>query len=357
MDALFPNPSLSISLTNEEIAHSVELLCNQDIPSLLKEEFLTQLNRREETAEELAGFSIALLNRSIRPEIDRDKDSPLVELCGTGGDKAGLLNISTAAMFVVAGAGGRVVKHGNRAVSSRCGSADVLEALGVEVHLDVQRVPEILDRAGCVFLLASDFHPVVALLAPLRRSLAVRGQMTVFNLLGPLLNPAMPECQLTGVYHRSMLPQYAAAMGLLGRSKAWAVCGDPPVDSFGGESTGAGIDELTVTGCSHVFSFCEGALDSFELNPEKLGIPIASSYEGLKGAGASENAQRILTILSNQEQGVAREMIILNAGAALYLAGVGESLEESIGRACVSIDSGKALASLQTLRLASAAKI
>ncbi|MEI6323447.1 MAG: anthranilate phosphoribosyltransferase [bacterium] len=353
MDTLFPNPSVSIPLSNEEIALAIELLCDQGVPTKLKEEFLTQLNQREESAEELAGFSLELLKRAVRPEIDRDENRPLVELCGTGGDKAGLLNISTAAMFVVAGAGGRVVKHGNRAVSSRCGSADVLEALGVTLHFETRSVPEILDRSGCVFFLASDFHPVVALLAPVRRSLAMRGQTTIFNLLGPLLNPAMPECQLTGVYRRSMLPRYIAAMGLMGRNKAWAVCGDPPVDSADADMEGVGIDELTVTGLSHVFSLCGGVLGSFELHPEKLGLPLASSYAGLKGGDASENAERIFAILSNQEQGVAREMIILNAGAALYLAGVGDTLEEGIRKACASIDSGKALASLQALRLAS----
>jgi anthranilate phosphoribosyltransferase len=292
----------------------------------------------------MAGLAGILLERSVCPEIPRYEDSPLVELCGTGGDRAGLLNISTAAMFVVAGAGMRVVKHGNRAVSSRCGSADVLEALGVRLHLETGRVNEVLEQAGCVFLLASDYHRVVAFLAPLRRALAARDQATIFNLLGPLLNPVKPEYQLTGVYRREMLSQYAAAMGLLGRRKAWAVHG---------EGTGGGLDELTVTGCSHVVSAHEGKLDYFEIHPELIGLKRALTDAELKGGDALENAGRITEILSGDETGTARDMIVLNAAAALYVAGKGSSLPEAIALANESIDSGGAFASLKNLRRAS----
>lgn len=350
MTSVFPNPATASSLSSAEISRSVSLLCDSSIQEESKGKFLTDLNQRGESAEELAGFASAFLGQAMRPGIERNEKHPLVELCGTGGDKAGLLNISTAAMFVVAGAGGRVVKHGNRAVSSRCGSADVLEALGVELHLKPQRVSEILEQAGCVFLLASDFHPVVALMAPVRRSLAARGQMTIFNLLGPLLNPAMPEYQLTGVYRREMLPQYAKAMGLLGRRKAWAVHGEAPVGVNGG------IDELTVTGCSVVVSICEGKIENFQINPEELGLPVASSYAELTGGDAPENANRIVTILSGQERSAARNMIVLNAAAALHLAGLAGTLAEAIPMACQSIDSGKALASLESLRKASVSK-
>ena len=268
-----------------------------------------------------------------------------MELCGTGGDKAGLLNISTAAMFVAAGAGARVVKHGNRAVSSRCGSADVLEALGVTLHLETERIAGILDHAGCVFLLASDFHPAVALMAPIRRSLAARGQMTIFNLLGPLLNPAMPEIQLTGVYQRALLSRYAAAMGVLGRRRAWAVNGEG--------LDGGGIDELTVTGRSFVVESDGGKIRNFEINPEKLGFSLARSYAELQGDDAFRNAGRIVLILSGEERSAARDMIVLNAAAALHLSGRAGSLAEGVALAAESIDSGKALLSLERLKEAS----
>lgn len=343
----FPDPLATASLTVEEIARAIALLCNSTVPTSLKEAFLTALNHRGEKAAEMAGFAGELLKQSVKPEIERDDAHPMVELCGTGGDNAGLINISTAAMFVVAGAGVRVIKHGNRAVSSRCGSADVLEALGVGLHLKPESVSEIMELAGCVFLLASDFHPLVAQLTPIRRSLAVRGQLTIFNLLGPLLNPAMPEYQLTGVYQRKQLVQYASAMGLLGRRKAWAVCGTPPAGMEGG------IDELTVTGRSIIVEYDAGSIQEFAINPDDLGFPLAASYNDLTGGDAVENANRIVGILSGRERSAAREMIALNAGAALHIVGKAATLIEGVDLAKESIDSGKSLVALEKLKRAS----
>jgi anthranilate phosphoribosyltransferase len=337
----FPNPAEIPSLSREEMARSIFLLCAAKVDEGKKKNFLTALNQRGESAEELAGFARELLKEAILPAIEHHKDHPLVELCGTGGDKAGLLNISTAAMFVVAGAGARVVKHGNRAVSSRCGSADVLEALGVNLHLDRHRVAEILNHSGAVFLLASDFHPAVAVIAPIRRALAANGQMTIFNLLGPLLNPAMPEYQLTGVYRREMLAKYAEAMQLLGRRRAWAVHGEG--------LDGGGIDELTITGPSLVFSTSDGKIQNFEIYPEDLGFSLVRSYENLRGGDAVENAKRIVEIISGEERSAARDMIVLNAAAALHIAGFGETLQDAVMLANESIDSGKALHALQKL--------
>ena len=196
-------------------------------------------------------------------------------------------------MFVAAGSGARVVKHGNRALTSRCGSADVLEALGIAIHLEPARVGEVLERAGCVFMLASDFHPAFAAVAPLRKKLAERGRKTIFNLLGPLLNPAAPDYQLTGIYRPEMLPFYAEAIRLLGRRKAWA---------------------------------------------------------SLIGGDAATNARRIESILRGGENGAARDMILLNASAAIHLAGIGSTLCESFEIASRSIDSGAAFDALFVLR-------
>ncbi len=345
MSSVFPDPSTP--LFPEEISRAVRLLLGADSPDAEKGEFLSSLHRRGETAEELSGFALEILKGAVPVEIERDPARPLVELCGTGGDRAGFLNISTAAMFVAAGAGARVVKHGNRAFTSRSGSADVLGELGVSIHLDPARVGEVLECAGSVFLLASDFHPAFAAVAPLRRELADRGQLTIFNLLGPLLNPARPEVQLTGIYRPEMLDFYASALHLLGRRAAWAVHGE-------GLRAGEGVDELSVTGPSRVVAIREGIREMLMIEPSKLGFPPVREPELLLGGDASANARRITAILSSAEQGPARDMIVLNAAAALHIAGFADDLPGAILLAKESIDSGKAARSLELLRDASA---
>ena len=349
MTEQFPDPNACASLSTGEIASSLSLLNKGDIEDEAKEAFLITLSCRGETAAELAGFAGVILERSVKIHIERDPESPLLELCGTGGDRAGFLNISTAAMFVAAGAGARVVKHGNRGVSSRCGSADVLEALGINLHVKPESVSSVLDHAGCVFLLASDFHPTIAALSPLRRFLASKGQTTIFNLLGPLLNPALPEAQLTGIFNANQLSLYAEAMGMLGRKAAWAVHGE-------GLYGQGGVDELSITGKSRVvaFSSAEGidrsSLKEFVINPRTLGFPEVESPSLLIGGDAKSNASRIRAILSCQESGPARDMIVLNAAAALHLAGIGGTLSESIELSRESITSGNASRCLDRLR-------
>ncbi len=347
MSRTFPSPHDTASLSAEEIEGAVEALLSENVSDESKERFLVDLHERGETATELAGFARVLLDRSVKPILDRDAGGPLLELCGTGGDKAGFLNISTAAMFVAAGAGARVIKHGNRAFTSKCGSADVLEALGVDVHLGPARVGEVLEKAGCVFMLASDFHPTVAAVAPLRRRLGAQGKMTVFNLLGPLLNPALPDYQLTGIYRPEMLPLYAEAMRLLGRRRAWAVHGE-------GIGPGEGLDELSILGRSRIVEV-SGELPGYRelhLDPRDLGLGIVKETSTLIGGDAAANAARILSILSGEEKGAARDMILLNASAALYLAGIGSSHREALEIARKSIDSGAALRTAKVLQTA-----
>lgn len=345
MPSLFPDPSSP--LTPEEITRSVRLLLCADAPDGEKGDFLSLLHRRGETAGELSGFAREILEGAVPVEIEKDPSRPLLELCGTGGDRAGFLNISTAAMFVAAGAGARVVKHGNRAFTSRSGSADVLGELGVSLHLDPARVAEVLERAGSVFLLASDFHPAFAAVAGLRRELADRGQLTVFNLLGPLLNPARPEVQLTGIYRPEMLDFYASALQLLGRRVAWAVHGE-------GLRAGEGVDELSVTGPSRAVAIRDGIREMLVIDPSGLGFPPVSEPESLLGGDASANARRITAILSGSERGPARDMIVLNAAAAIHVAGLAQDLPGAILLARESIDSGKAARALDLLREASA---
>jgi anthranilate phosphoribosyltransferase len=353
MSKLFPDPLSKTQLSYSEINASIDLLTSGEIEEKPKSDFLTALHRRSETAAELAGFARAILERGTKVVIERDPCSPLLELCGTGGDRAGFLNISTAAMFVASGAGARVVKHGNRGVSSRCGSADVLEALGVSLHLKPSSVPSVLERAGSVFLLASDFHPVISSLAPLRKSLAAQGQMTIFNLLGPLLNPALPEAQLTGIFNPKQLMFYAEALGMLGRVTAWAVHGE-------GLQSDGGVDELSITGPSKVVAFHKrndevATIREFTIDPLELGFPAVESPRLLLGGDAQSNALRIQSILSGDEEGSARDMIVINAAAALHLAGLGGSLQESLSLAFESIATGAASRALDRLRESSKA--
>lgn len=347
MMPLFPDPA-DAPLDEDAISSAVELLVREDVPDDAKESFLGSLHGRGETAAELSGFVRILLSRGIAPSIDR-AGRTLVELCGTGGDRAGFLNVSTAAMFVVAGAGASVVKHGNRAVSSRSGSADVLEALGINIHVDPLRVSEVLEKAGCVFLMASDYHPTVAAVAGLRRKMASEGKMTIFNLIGPLMNPAMPDVQLSGIYRAELLSLYARAMLHLGRRIAWAVHGE-------GLRRGDGVDELSITGPSRVIEAIgqkgsnQEEMREFLLNPIEHGFAPVDDPRVLLGGDALENASRIEGILSGREKGAARDMIVLNAAAALYLCDPSAPFDQALSKALESISSGAALGSLQALR-------
>lgn len=352
MKNVFPDPETVRVLPDEQIARCLDLLLDESVARIPKVAFLDALHRRGETAAELAGFASHLLEKAVRPVIARKRPGPLLELCGTGGDRAGYLNVSTAAMFVAAGAGASVVKHGNRAFSSKCGSADVLEELRVPLHLDPSRVGDVLGEAGCVFLLAVDYHPALAALAPLRREMAAEGKLTIFNLLGPLLNPADPEVQLTGIYRPSMLPVYAEAMRLLGRRKAWAVHGE-------GAGSPGGIDELSILAPSsvHEITAREHVSRVFSIRPEDAGLETATDDSALIGGDARTNAARIFSILGGREdvrESPATGMILLNAGAALYLAGIGSSLAESVSLATESLRAGKALKALEALKRASA---
>jgi anthranilate phosphoribosyltransferase len=347
MKTSFPDPNKVLVLQDVEIGECLGLLLDESVGAAEKSAFLDALHRRGETAAELAGFANCLLGKAVRPVISHENSGPLLELCGTGGDRAGYLNISTAAMFVAAGAGACVVKHGNRAFSSKCGSADVLEELGVSLHLDPRRVGGVLREAGCVFLLAGDYHPALAALSRLRRDMAAEGKLTVFNLLGPLLNPAHPEVQLTGIYRPGMLPVYAEAMRLSGRKKAWAVHGEGMGDS-------GGVDELSILGFSTIHEITpDGESPVFSIQPEDAGLKMADNDSALVGGDARANAARILSILGGHEESSATDMILLNAGAALHLAEMGTSLAESVSLASESLKSGKALRALEALRKAS----
>ncbi len=291
--------------------------------------FLTALRMKGETETEIAAF--ARVMRAAAVPVSLPTPEARVDTCGTGGDGAGTFNISTAAAFVAAGAGVSVVKHGNRGVSSRCGSADVLEALGVPVAIPADRVAEVLAAAGIAFLFAPAYHPAMQHARSARQEIGIR---TIFNLLGPLTNPAGAGAHLLGIYDPRLAVPVARVLRDLGVERAMVV-------------HGAGLDEITTTGPTTVAELRDGEVRTYTLDCTEFGIP-RSSVAALRGGGPVENARTLLSILEGDD-GPARDIVLLNAGAAIYLGGKAGDIGRGITRAEKSIDSGAALDRLRRL--------
>ena len=287
------------------------------------------LRMKGESAEEIAAFAKAL--RTISRKIPAPDGA--VDTCGTGGDGTGTFNISTTAAFVVAGAGVPVAKHGNRFASGRCGSADVLEQLGVPINQTPEESTQCLQEVGMAFLFAPLYHPAIGKVATLRRELGIR---TIFNLLGPLLNPASAPYQLLGVSSPELLVKMAEALKLLDNKRALVVVGDD------------GLDEVTLTGRTHAILVDKGNLKSFELFPEDYGFKRCS-LDALRGGNPEENARLTQGILQG-ESGPKRDIVLLNAGIAIYVANRAKTIQEGIDLAHYSLDSGQALGKLNALR-------
>jgi anthranilate phosphoribosyltransferase len=296
--------------------------------------FLVALRVKGETVDEIAGCARAMRKSAVRV---RPARTDLVDTCGTGGDCAGTFNISTTVAFVVAGAGLGVAKHGNRSVSSRSGSADVLEALGVNLSLTPEQVAEAIDRIGIGFLFAPHLHPAMRHAVGPRRELGVR---TVFNLLGPLTNPAGANAQLLGVYDPALTEPLACVLQHLGGRAAFVVHG------------AGSLDELTTTGTNRVSLFgvapANGTVLTETLDPRDLGFPRAD-MDDLRGGDPQENARITRAILSGEDRGPRRDVVLLNAAAALLVGGVAADLRAGVALAEVSIDGGAALRTLDAL--------
>jgi anthranilate phosphoribosyltransferase len=296
--------------------------------------FLVALRVKGETADEIAGCARAMRRAAVQVHPSR---SDVVDTCGTGGDCAGTFNISTTAAFVVAGAGLAVAKHGNRSVSSQSGSADVLEALGVNLSLTPEQVTQAIDEIGIGFLFAPNFHPAMRYAIGPRRELGVR---TVFNLLGPLTNPAGAAAQVLGVYDASLTEVLARVLQQLGSRAAYVVHGH------------GGLDELTTTGPTQISHFgvapSNGQVVTEMLDPGALGFSLADPEE-LLGGDPQTNARITRAVLEGQDHGARRDVVLLNAAAALVAGGAAADLPEGITRAAESIDSGSALHALQAL--------
>jgi anthranilate phosphoribosyltransferase len=302
--------------------------------------FLVALHMKGETVEEIVGFAEAIRTAATplpRPgesavDVSGTERDALVDTCGTGGDTSGTFNISTATALVVAGANVRVAKHGNRSVTSKCGSADVMEALGVNINLTPRRLAACLQEVGFAFLFAPAVHSAMKFVQPVRRELRLR---TVFNLLGPLTNPAHASGQVVGVYSADLVEKLAEALSMLGIHRALVVHG---LD---------GLDEITVTAPTRVAEVREGKVRTYEITPEEFGM-MRVKLETLAGGDAAANAEIIRNILKG-EKSPRRDVVVLNAAAALAAAGVADTIADALPLAARSLDSRGALFLLENL--------
>ncbi|MFN2555742.1 MAG: anthranilate phosphoribosyltransferase [Nitriliruptorales bacterium] len=306
-------------LTEQQAAEALSVIMRGDASPVQIAAFLVGLRAKGETAEEIAGFVSAMVAHAERIELD----GVLVDTCGTGGDQAGTFNISTIAALVVAAAGVRVAKHGNRAASGRCGSADLLEAWGVAIDLPPAAVARCVSEVGIGFLFARRFHPAMRHVAGVRAELGVP---TIFNVLGPLTNPAGIERQVVGVADARLVPLVAEALVRLGRQHALV---------FRGED---GLDELTITGPSQLWEIRDGRATPSLFDPASLGLPRARR-EDLAGGGVEDNVRIAEAVLAG-EPGPAADVVALNAAAALYVAGVARRISDGLDMARDVLASG-----------------
>ncbi len=305
-----------------------EIMTGEDTPSQISA-FIIALRMKGETIEEIAGCASAMRANALRVN---PKATRLVDTCGTGGDGTGTFNISTLAAFVVAGAGLKVAKHGNRSVSSRCGSADLLEALGVKIDLGPEAVARCIDEVGIGFLFAPTFHPAMKYAAVPRREVGVR---TIFNILGPLTNPAFAAIQVMGVFDEKLTEPLANVLNLLGSESAMVVHGAD------------GLDELSTTGPNKVSHLHRGGTTTFYLDSTELGLQRAT-LEDLKGGDPKENAREAMDLLGGKK-GAKRDIILLNASAMLVAEGTAPDFKEGIKSAAEAIDTGRAAEKLESL--------
>lgn len=321
-------------------AHSTlaEVMSGKSSPERIAA-FLTALRVRGETYEEIAGMAGAMRSASVRI---KTPEGVVVDTCGTGGDGANTINISTAAAFVASAGGAIVAKHGNRSVSSKCGSADVLEALGIPVDLDVAGVEHCLSETGIGFLFAPLLHPAMKHVMPVRRAL---GQRTVFNLLGPLTNPAGARRQVLGVFSPDYGQVVAEALRELGSHHVLVVCGD--------DGQGGVLDEISTCGTTQVWELTDGSIDQSTIEPKDLGL-ARSDVRALRGGDATQNAAALESVFAG-EPGPRGDAVAANGGAALYVAGLAESLREGAEQAKLLLREGAVADRLEGLRRAATA--
>jgi len=319
------------NLSEKEVTEVFDLMMEGELPESQMAAFLTALRMKGETISEITGVAKALLGKAEKIDCDRET---AVDLCGTGGDGSGTFNISTTAAFIVSGAGVTVAKHGNRSVSSPVGSADVLEALGVKIGISPSLAQKCLSEACIAFLFAPVYHPAMRNVAKCRKELGIR---TVFNLIGPVVNPAGVRNQVMGVYSPQLLVPIAEVLKNLGSQKVMVVHGE------------GCMDEITVTGSTKVAELRDGEIAEYDLHPEDFGVETRLQEELRGGASAAENAEITLSVLRGGENGAKTDASLLNAMAAIYVSGRAASLAEALVLAKDSLLSGAALGKLEML--------
>ncbi len=319
-------------LTGDEAAEVMMEIMDGDATPAQIASLITALRIKGETVGEVSGFARTMREKSVR--IPTRRRARVMDTCGTGGDRSNSFNISTTAAFVVAGAGVPVAKHGNRAMSSKCGSADVLEALGVNIALGPEQVGRCIDMAGIGFLFAPHCHPSMKHAVVPRKEIGIR---TVFNILGPLTNPAGARRQLIGVFDEHLTDLMAGVLLELGSESAIVAHGYD------------GIDELSTLGPTKITELAEGKLETYDVSPAELGLSTAEREDLAQGADPAESA-RIAEAVLTDDDGPKRDIVCLNAGAALKVAGKVSSLRDGIALARKTIENGKALAALRGLR-------
>src|SRR2546423_5259368 len=325
-----------------DINFAMSLLLSDSTDDATKADFLMALHRKGESVEEIVAFVQQLIERAIDPLIDpKELPGPMLDVCGTGGDGLDLFNISTTIMFVLAAGGAAVVKHGNRAVTSRCGSADVLEALGIQIALRPEKLKECSERHGLCFHVAREYHPAYRTIAEMRNRLARENIRTVFNLLGPLLNPARPGRQSIGVFSPRLTTIFAEALRRLGRERAWIV--------HGVTDSGEGMDDISISGVTIFAELLNGKVTTGLIDPRWLNIPAAPLDE-LRGGDATENAGYLEGILPAKIQGAEPDLTLVNAGGGFVVAGLCNDMNQGLARAREEIDSGRALEKLRALQ-------
>jgi len=323
-----------ISLTEDEAAAAFGVVMQGAATPVQTAALLMGLRAKRETVDEVAGAAIALRRAMLR--LDVHDHTLLVDTCGTGGGKVGTINLSTAAAFVAAGAGVAVAKHGNRSYTSRCGSADVVEALGIEATLPPAAAAAVLRQAGMVFLFAPNYHPAMRHVGPVRRELGVP---TIMNLLGPLVNPAGVTRQVVGVADGDRAPLVAEALARLGAVHALVL------------HASVGMDEVSPSGTTRVWEVRDGSVAQWELEPTDYGLR-SDDLNSLGGGEPPENAERIERLLEGYAEEALRCAVLLNAAAALYVSGKGWSFGEAAERAAAALDGGAGAEALARMRAA-----
>ena len=314
------------NLTDEEMTHAINLMMKGEIEQHLIEHFLLKLNKKGITVREISSAAKVMREKSLKFDL---KDSNIIDTCGTGGTGLHIFNCSTASAIVATAAGAKVSKHGNRGISSKSGSADFLVEAGANINHEREQLAEIFNKVGFVFLFAPLHHLSMKHVMPARQNLATK---TIFNLLGPHTNPSNAKKQIIGVYEKSLVEKFVNVSNSLGMHRVMIVHGDD------------GLDEITITGDSHVAELNQGKFSTYEINPKHFGIETAS-IEQIVADSPKTSLQMVLDAFNGSKTPV-QDMIALNAGSALYISGIAKDIEDGIDLAFATMNSGKALETL-----------